>query len=85
MPPRVDDQGDGFRHLRFGAPSGADRFQEGWNRPEPLAVFGSSYILGRMTVSITWITPFVHAMSVLTTFAPSTFTPLVVSMVTLLP
>ena len=29
---------------------------------------------GRMTESITWIVPLVAAMSVVTTFAPSTFT-----------
>ncbi len=31
--------------------------------------------LGRITASMTWIVPLVAAMSVVTTFAPSTFTP----------
>ena len=29
------------------------------------------FFFGRITASITWITPFLHAMSALTTFAPS--------------
>ena len=34
----------------------------------------AAYFLGRITVSITWITPLLDVMSVLTTFAPSTMT-----------
>lgn len=37
------------------------------------------YDFGKITASITWITPFEVAMSALTTFAPSTFTPFVAS------
>lgn len=36
-------------------------------------------------MSITWITPLLQAMSVLTTLAPSILTPFMVSIVTLVP
>ena len=43
---------------------------------EDCRVHAQAYLsFGRMTLSITWMTPLVAAMSVLTTFAPPTVTP----------
>ncbi len=46
----------------------------------PPSSLKSDYDFGRMTASITWMTPLEVVMSALTTFAPSTLTPLVASM-----
>jgi hypothetical protein len=44
-----------------------------------------AYSFGKITVSITWITPFEASTSVFVTFAPATVTPFAVSIATLWP
>ena len=54
-------------------------------RPRPDAAGRRRYIFGKITVSITWMTPFDAMTSALTTLALSTLTPFDASIFTLPP